>query len=85
MGKACNPEFTPAIIHMLSCTNTFDCSKAQKLIGYSPVVPLEVSALCSHLTLFAWLDCFFGDAYCLIDIIPLFCYLDSEMMAMFKL
>ncbi|KAJ0969328.1 hypothetical protein J5N97_022205 [Dioscorea zingiberensis] len=41
LGKACNPEITLAIIHMLSCTKTFDCSKAQRLIGYSPVVPLE--------------------------------------------
>ncbi|KAM0947199.1 putative 3-beta-hydroxysteroid-4-alpha-carboxylate 3-dehydrogenase (decarboxylating) [Dioscorea sansibarensis] len=41
LGKVCNPEFTPAIVRMLSCTNTVDCSKAQKLIGYSPIVPLE--------------------------------------------
>eukprot|EP01018_Ginkgo_biloba_P015074 Gb_04517 [translate_table: standard] len=35
------PQLTPSRIRLLSCTRTFNCSRAQKYIGYSPVVPLE--------------------------------------------
>lgn len=38
--RANNP-FIPVVIYSLSCTRTFDSSKAQKLLGYSPIVSLE--------------------------------------------
>eukprot|EP01018_Ginkgo_biloba_P025593 Gb_29102 [translate_table: standard] len=35
------PQLTPSRIRLLSCNRTFSCSRAEKLIGYSPLVPLE--------------------------------------------
>uniref|UniRef100_A0A0D6R0R5 Reticulon-like protein n=1 Tax=Araucaria cunninghamii TaxID=56994 RepID=A0A0D6R0R5_ARACU len=35
------PQLTPSRIRLLSCSRTFNCSRAQKLLGYAPVVPLE--------------------------------------------
>ncbi|KAH9312678.1 hypothetical protein KI387_027713, partial [Taxus chinensis] len=35
------PQLTPSRIRLLSCTRTFNSSRAQKLLGYAPVVPLE--------------------------------------------
>ncbi|KAH9314557.1 hypothetical protein KI387_023184 [Taxus chinensis] len=35
------PQFTPRRIRLLACTRTFNCSKAQNCIGYSPRVSLQ--------------------------------------------
>ncbi|KAK1386512.1 3beta-hydroxysteroid-dehydrogenase/decarboxylase [Heracleum sosnowskyi] len=35
------PQLTPSRVRLLSCNRTFDCSKANDLLGYSPVVPLK--------------------------------------------
>ncbi|GLJ14648.1 hypothetical protein SUGI_0237000 [Cryptomeria japonica] len=35
------PQFTPQKIRLLTCTRTFNCSKAKKIIGYSPRVSLQ--------------------------------------------
>lgn len=35
------PQLTPSRIRLLSCTRTFNCSRAQKLLGYTPLVPLK--------------------------------------------
>lgn len=37
------PRLGRAMVYLLSRTKTFNCSNAQKHIGYSPVVSLEVS------------------------------------------
>ncbi|KAL8087666.1 hypothetical protein AgCh_037713 [Apium graveolens] len=34
-------QLTPSRVRLLSCNRTFDCSKANDLLGYSPVVPLK--------------------------------------------
>lgn len=36
------PQLTPSRIRLLSITRTFDCTKANKLLGYTPIVPLQV-------------------------------------------
>lgn len=36
------PQLTPSRIRLLSLSRTFDCSKANDLIGYTPIVPLQV-------------------------------------------
>lgn len=41
----CHSFLTPVTIHVFSCTRTFDSSKAQRFIGYSPVASLQVSML----------------------------------------
>jgi hypothetical protein len=38
-----NHDISARFFHVASCTRTFNCSAAQKYIGYSPVVSLEVS------------------------------------------
>ncbi|GAY37535.1 hypothetical protein CUMW_029740 [Citrus unshiu] len=35
------PQLTPSRVRLLSCSRTFDCSKAKDLLGYMPIVPLE--------------------------------------------
>ncbi|KAI3468335.1 hypothetical protein Pfo_024998 [Paulownia fortunei] len=35
------PQLTPSRIRLLSHSRTFDCSKANELLGYTPVVPLQ--------------------------------------------
>ncbi|CAA3006607.1 3beta-hydroxysteroid-dehydrogenase decarboxylase [Olea europaea subsp. europaea] len=35
------PQFTPSRIRLLSCSRTFDCSKANDRLGYTPIVPLK--------------------------------------------
>ncbi|GER30610.1 3beta-hydroxysteroid-dehydrogenase/ decarboxylaseisoform 2 [Striga asiatica] len=35
------PQLTPSRIRLLSISRTFDCSKANDLIGYTPIVPLQ--------------------------------------------
>ncbi|XP_051137793.1 3beta-hydroxysteroid-dehydrogenase/decarboxylase-like [Andrographis paniculata] len=35
------PQLTPSRIRLLSRSRTFDCSKANDLIGYTPIVPLQ--------------------------------------------
>lgn len=35
------PQFTPSRIRLLSCSRTFNCSKANDLLGYTPVVSLQ--------------------------------------------
>ncbi|XP_072972875.1 3beta-hydroxysteroid-dehydrogenase/decarboxylase [Typha angustifolia] len=39
--KTPGPLVSPAIVHALSCTRTFSCSNAKRLLGYSPVLSLE--------------------------------------------
>ncbi|ONK72407.1 uncharacterized protein A4U43_C04F19100 [Asparagus officinalis] len=41
LSRSYSPLLTPAMVHVVSCTKTFDSSKAQRLIGYSPVTSLE--------------------------------------------
>lgn len=36
------PQLTPSRVRLLSCNRTFNCSKAKSLLGYKPVVSLEV-------------------------------------------
>lgn len=36
------PQLTPSRIRLLSCSRYFNCSKAKDLLGYAPVVPLQV-------------------------------------------
>lgn len=36
------PQLTPSRIRLLSCSRSFNCSKAKDLLGYAPVVPLQV-------------------------------------------
>ena len=36
------PQLTPSRVRLLSCSRTFDSSKAKDLLGYAPVVPLQV-------------------------------------------
>ena len=45
LRRTCNPFLTPVTAHVFSCTRTFDSSKAQRIIRYSPVTSLEVSNL----------------------------------------
>ncbi|XP_010908964.2 3beta-hydroxysteroid-dehydrogenase/decarboxylase isoform X1 [Elaeis guineensis] len=40
-GVIASPLFSPAIISTLSCSRTFNCSEAKRLIGYSPIISLE--------------------------------------------
>ncbi|CAK7322649.1 unnamed protein product [Dovyalis caffra] len=40
-SKKYNHDVSARFIHLASCTRTFNCSAAQKYIGYSPVVSLE--------------------------------------------
>ncbi|XP_047317439.1 3beta-hydroxysteroid-dehydrogenase/decarboxylase isoform X2 [Impatiens glandulifera] len=35
------PQFTPSRIRLLSCSRTFNCSKANELLGYTPIVPFQ--------------------------------------------
>lgn len=35
------PQFTPSRIRLLSCSRTFNCSKANDRLGYTPIVPLQ--------------------------------------------
>ncbi|PIN12525.1 C-3 sterol dehydrogenase/3-beta-hydroxysteroid dehydrogenase [Handroanthus impetiginosus] len=35
------PQLTPSRIRLLSCSRTFDCSRANDLLGYTPIVPLQ--------------------------------------------
>ncbi|XP_057957749.1 3beta-hydroxysteroid-dehydrogenase/decarboxylase isoform X2 [Malania oleifera] len=35
------PQLTPSRIRLLSCSRTFNCSKAKERLGYIPIVPLE--------------------------------------------
>ncbi|KAK4435777.1 3beta-hydroxysteroid-dehydrogenase/decarboxylase isoform 2 [Sesamum alatum] len=35
------PQLTPSRIRLLSRSRTFDCSKANDLLGYTPIVPLQ--------------------------------------------
>ncbi|KAL6533849.1 3beta-hydroxysteroid-dehydrogenase/decarboxylase isoform 2 [Orobanche hederae] len=35
------PQMTPSRIRLLSRSRTFDCSKANELLGYTPIVPLQ--------------------------------------------
>ena len=37
------PQFTPSRMRLLSCSRTFNCSKANDRLGYTPVVPFQVS------------------------------------------
>lgn len=35
------PQFTPSRMRLLSCNRTFNCSKANDLLGYAPIVTLQ--------------------------------------------
>ncbi|CAA2987598.1 3beta-hydroxysteroid-dehydrogenase decarboxylase isoform 2 [Olea europaea subsp. europaea] len=35
------PQLTPSRTRLLSCSRTFDCSKANDRLGYTPIVPLK--------------------------------------------
>ncbi|KAJ4881728.1 3beta-hydroxysteroid-dehydrogenase/decarboxylase isoform 1 [Raphanus sativus] len=35
------PQLTPSRVRFISCSRTFDSSKAKDLLGYAPVVPLQ--------------------------------------------
>ncbi|CAN8320878.1 unnamed protein product [Cochlearia groenlandica] len=35
------PQLTPSRVRLLSCSRTFDSSKAKDLLGYAPIVPLQ--------------------------------------------
>ncbi|XP_052175604.1 3beta-hydroxysteroid-dehydrogenase/decarboxylase [Diospyros lotus] len=35
------PQFTPSRVRLLSCSRTFNCSKANDRLGYTPLVPLQ--------------------------------------------
>ncbi|XP_074347830.1 3beta-hydroxysteroid-dehydrogenase/decarboxylase-like [Apium graveolens] len=35
------PHFTPSRVRLLSCNRTFNCTKANDRLGYSPIVPLK--------------------------------------------
>ncbi|XP_022730544.1 3beta-hydroxysteroid-dehydrogenase/decarboxylase-like isoform X2 [Durio zibethinus] len=35
------PQLTPSRVRLLSCSRSFDCSKAKDQLGYSPIVSLE--------------------------------------------
>ncbi|XVE97784.1 hypothetical protein REPUB_Repub03eG0048600 [Reevesia pubescens] len=35
------PQLTPSRVRLLSCSRSFDCSKAKDRLGYSPIVSLE--------------------------------------------
>lgn len=35
------PQLTPSRVRLLSCTRTFDCSKAKDRLGYEPIVTLQ--------------------------------------------
>ncbi|CAN6979155.1 hypothetical protein IGI04_038113 [Brassica rapa subsp. trilocularis] len=35
------PQLTPSRVRLLSCSRTFDCTKAKDRLGYAPVVPLQ--------------------------------------------
>lgn len=35
------PQFTPSRIRLLSCSRSFNCSKAKDRLGYTPIVPLQ--------------------------------------------
>lgn len=37
------PQLTPSRIRLLSCSRSFNCSKAKDRLGYSPIVTLEVA------------------------------------------
>ncbi|RWW31188.1 hypothetical protein BHE74_00040342 [Ensete ventricosum] len=37
-----NSVFSPSTVYSLSCSRTFDCSKAKTLLGYSPIVSFQV-------------------------------------------
>lgn len=39
-----NSVFSPSTVYSLSCSRTFDCSKAKTLLGYSPIVSFQVIA-----------------------------------------
>lgn len=39
------PQLTPSRIRLLSCSRTFNCSKAKDQLGYTPVVSLQVFSL----------------------------------------
>jgi len=36
------PQLTPSRVRLLSCSRTFDSTKAKDRLGYAPVVPLQV-------------------------------------------
>ncbi|KAJ6698280.1 hypothetical protein OIU79_011737 [Salix purpurea] len=35
------PQLIPSRIRLLSCSRSFNCSKAKDRLGYAPIVPLE--------------------------------------------
>ncbi|KAE9609293.1 hypothetical protein Lal_00020596 [Lupinus albus] len=35
------PQFTPSRVRLLSCSRSFDCSKAKDRLGYAPIVTLQ--------------------------------------------
>ncbi|XP_042520340.1 3beta-hydroxysteroid-dehydrogenase/decarboxylase [Macadamia integrifolia] len=35
------PQLTPSRVRLLSCSRTFNCSKAKDRLGYTPIVPLQ--------------------------------------------
>ncbi|ERN05467.1 3beta-hydroxysteroid-dehydrogenase/decarboxylase [Amborella trichopoda] len=35
------PQVTPSRVRLLTCNRTFNCSRANTLLGYTPIVPLE--------------------------------------------
>lgn len=46
------PQLTPSRVRLLSCTRTFDCSKAKDRLGYEPIVTLQVLCLFSIATIY---------------------------------
>lgn len=48
------PQLTPSRVRLLSCSRTFDCTKAKDRLGYAPVVPLQVIhyLICKEVYLF---------------------------------
>ncbi|XP_038970289.1 3beta-hydroxysteroid-dehydrogenase/decarboxylase isoform X3 [Phoenix dactylifera] len=69
-GIPSSPLFTPAITYTLSCTRTFNCSAAKRLIGYSPIISLELLIYCCgemkgrHLHIsFHLICCFTGSSF----------------------
>jgi len=67
------PLLHPDTIYFLSCTRTFNTSRARRLLGYHPIVSLEVSLFCylailqSHM--FPWIICL---------VLPMFWYVPCK-------
>jgi hypothetical protein len=50
------PQLIPSRIRLLSCSRSFNCSKAKDRLGYAPIVPLEVFQHPVTICFSAWHD-----------------------------